>query len=61
MHVEYFSLHSVSRAEEYHQHYAGPGVHYLLTPDLEIGVRVFWGLSDDAADFVANAGVAVRF
>lgn len=48
MHVEYFSQCSINCREEYHQHYAGPGVHYLITPDLKIGVRVFWSLNDDA-------------
>lgn len=61
VHVEYFSLLSAGREDDYEQHYFGPGAHYLVTPNLEIGVRVFWGLSDDAADFISNAGVAARF
>ena len=61
VHVEYFSLNSINRAEEYHQHYFGPGAHYLLTPNFEIGTRVFWGLSDDAAEFICNVGFAARY
>ncbi len=38
-----------------------PGVHYLITPNLEVGVRVGWGLNDQSARFFANAGVGVRF
>ena len=60
-HVEYFSLLSDGRENEYVQHYAGPGLHFLLTPNIEIGARVFWGLSDDSAEFVSNAGMGVRF
>ena len=60
-HIEYFSLHSVNRDEEYHQHYAGPGAHFLVTPNFEIGARVFWGLSGDAAEFISNVGFAARY
>jgi len=60
-HVEYFSLLSVDREEEYQQHYIGPGSHYLLTPNCEIGARVFWGLNEDSAQFICNAGMGVRF
>jgi hypothetical protein len=61
VHVEYFSLLSVGREKDYRQHYAGPGAHFLVTPDVEIGARVFWGLSDDSADFICNAGMGLRF
>ena len=37
------------------------GTHYLLTPNLEIGVRVGWGLNQDAANFFANTGVGWRW
>ncbi|MCA9123138.1 MAG: transporter [Planctomycetaceae bacterium] len=60
-HVEYFGLLSVDRDNNYVQHYAGPGIHHLITPDWEIGVRVFWGLSDDSANFICNAGSGLRF
>jgi hypothetical protein len=61
VHVEYASLLSVGREKEYRQHYAGPGAHFLLTPNVEIGARVFWGLSDDAANFICNVGTGLRF
>jgi hypothetical protein len=60
-HVEYFCLLSVDREENYQQHYVGPGSHYLITPNLEIGARVFWGLSADSAEFISNVGMGVRF
>jgi hypothetical protein len=50
-HVEYFSLLSAGREVNYQQDYVGPGAHYLLTPNCEIGARVFWGLSEDSARF----------
>ena len=31
-----------------------PGVHYLITRDLEIGVRVGWGLNRQSPNFFSN-------
>jgi hypothetical protein len=61
VHVEYFTLLSVNRDENYQQHYIGPGAHYLLTPNWEIGARVFWGLSEDSVRFLCNVGMGFRF
>jgi hypothetical protein len=61
VHVEYFTLLSVGREEDYRQHYVGPGAHYLVTPNWEIGARVFWGLSDDSVRFLCNVGTGIRF
>ena len=61
VHVEYFSLLSDDRGENYQQHYVGPGFHYLLTPDVEIGTRVRWGMGDDSAEFICNTGLGLRF
>ena len=61
VHVEYFSELSVNREDNYVQHYAGPGLHFLITPNLEIGARVFWGMSNDSAEFISNAGLGVQF
>ena len=60
-HVEYFVLCSEGREENYQQHYVGPGIHFLLTPNFEIGTRVFWGMGDDAAEFACLSGIGVRF
>lgn len=60
-HVEYFGLFTEGRAMESTQHYFSPGVHYLITPDLEIGVRVGWGLNNQSPNFFSNVGVGIRF
>ncbi len=60
-HVEYFTLLSAGREENYQQHYIGPGAHYLLTPNCELGARVFWGLNKDSVRFLCNAGMGIRF
>jgi hypothetical protein len=60
-HIEYFGIFTDGRAEKLSQSYISPGVHHLLTPDFELGVRVGWGLGGDAANFFSNVGVGVRF
>jgi hypothetical protein len=60
-HVEYFGVFTDGREVESSQSYVSPGIHYLLTPDFEIGLRVGWGLGGDAANFFSNAGVGLRF
>lgn len=61
VHAEYFGHFSQDRADHFAKHFVSPGVHYLITPDIEIGVRVGWGLSDAAARFFSNAGLGWRF
>jgi hypothetical protein len=60
-HLEYFGIFTDDRDEELSQSYLSPGVHYLITPDFEAGVRVGWGLGADAANFFSNVGVGLRF
>lgn len=60
-HIEYFGIFTDGRVEELSQSYLSPGVHHLLTPDLEVGIRVGWGLGGDATNFFSNVGVGLRF
>jgi hypothetical protein len=60
-HAEYFGVFSQGRARDSSQNYFSPGLHYLVTPDLEIGTRVGWGLNDSAANFFANTGFGWRY
>ena len=61
VHGEYFGVISQGRASDQAQHYFSPGVHYLVTRDLEIGIRVGWGLNPDADRFFSNAGLGWRY
>lgn len=61
VHAEYFGIFSTNKGEEITRHYFSPGVHYLITPNVEIGMRVGWGLNDQTARFFSNAGVGLRF
>jgi hypothetical protein len=60
-HAEYFGIFTDGRADETSQHFFSPGAHYLVTPDLEIGFRVGWGLNHEAPHFFSNAGVGCRY
>lgn len=60
-HLECFGIYSDGQAEETSQTYVSPGLHFLATPDLEIGVRTGWGVSHDAALFFSNVGVGLQF
>ncbi len=61
VHAEYFGNFSQNRTDNFAKHFISPGVHYLITPNLELGVRVGWGLNDEAARFFSNAGLGWRF
>ncbi|MCI0464460.1 MAG: transporter [Gemmataceae bacterium] len=61
VHGEYFGLFSRDRATDFVRHYLSPGVHYLVNNNLEVGVRVGWGLNDQSARFFCNVGGGWRF
>lgn len=61
LHAEYFGLFSRDKAANFTKHFVSPGVHVLLTPDVEVGVRVGWGLNDQSSRFFANTGIGWRF
>lgn len=60
-HIEYFGIFTSHKERNTQAQYISPGVHYLLTPDFEIGYRLGWGLTDDASRFFVNAGIGYRF
>lgn len=60
-HAEYFGVFSEGREQESTQHFFSPGLHYTMTPNFEIGVRVGWGLNEQAPNFFSNAGIGWRF
>ncbi|HVL13956.1 MAG TPA: transporter [Gemmata sp.] len=61
VHAEYFGAFSAGKAEGLVRHFFSPGVHWLVTPNFEVGVRVGWGLNDQSARFFTNAGFGLRF
>jgi hypothetical protein len=61
IHAEYFGIYSDGRADETVQQFFSPGAHYLITSNLEIGVRVGWGLNQEAPNFFSNVGLGWRY
>lgn len=61
VHAEYFGIYSTEKAVPLNHQYFSPGIHYLITPDLEFGVRTGWGLNDETARFFTNVGFGLRF
>ncbi len=60
-HAEYFGVFSEGREHESTQHFFSPGIHYLISQDLEVGTRVGWGLNDQSPNFFSNIGIGIRF
>ncbi|MFN0199587.1 MAG: transporter [Planctomycetaceae bacterium] len=60
-HVEYFGIFSSGAENDVSRSFISPGTHYLITSNLELGIRVGWGISNDAPNFFSNAGVGWRF
>jgi hypothetical protein len=60
-HIEYFAICSQGAEDNFTRHLLSPGMHYMLTPNLELGARVGWGLTPDAPHFFSNVGLGWRF
>jgi len=61
VHAEYFGIYSQGAHEDFSRAFFSPGTHYLLTPNLELGVRLGWGVTEDAPRFFSNVGIGWRF
>lgn len=61
VHAEYFGIYSDGAGQEFSRAFFSPGTHILLRENLELGLRVGWGLTNDAPDFFSNVGVGWRF
>lgn len=61
VHAEYFGVFTSGKERESSRHYFSPGAHYLITNNFEVGVRVGWGLNEQAQRFFTNVGLGLRF
>jgi hypothetical protein len=61
VHGEFFGVYSDGIHVETSRTFLSPGGRYLITPNFELGLRLGWGVSEDAANFFANTGFAWRF
>lgn len=60
-HLGLFGTFSQGRAIEKDRVFISPGCHYNFTSNLELGLRIGWGLTPDAANFFVNTGFGWRF
>jgi hypothetical protein len=61
VHAEYFAILSSQKDVPLNIQYASVGGHVLATENLELGLRVGWGLNDTSPDFFSNLGVGWRY
>jgi hypothetical protein len=61
VHTEWFGNFTMGMEDDFNQSFFAPGSHYILGKNLELGLRVGWGLSAEAAPFFSDLGVAFRY
>ena len=61
VHAEYFGTFTQGLAEDVSRPFFSPGTHFVITEDVEIGLRVGWGMTEEAANFFSDAGLAIRY
>jgi hypothetical protein len=61
VHAEWFGGWTDGLEDERARPFVGPGTHFMITPNLEIGCRMGWGLAQDAAAYFVDSGLGWRF
>jgi len=61
VHAEWFGNHTAGLVDDTSSPFFSPGTHVMLTRNLEIGLRVGWGLTPEAAPFFSDAGLGWRW
>lgn len=61
VHAEYFGIMSDGKEKAIDVQYGSCGGHVLLTKDMELGLRLGWGLNDTSPNFFANTGIGYRY
>jgi hypothetical protein len=60
-HVEYFGVMSQARARDTSFQFIDTGLHYFITPDLEVGTTIAFGINDQSRGTIVNCGFGIRF
>jgi hypothetical protein len=60
-HVEYFGLMSQGKEHDYSKQLVDSGLHYLITPNWEVGAVVAFGINEQTRGTLVNVGFGVRF
>jgi hypothetical protein len=61
VHAEWFGSYTQGLVEDTQRPFFSPGTHFSIARNVEIGLRVGWGLTDEAAPFFSDAGIAIQY
>ncbi|MFN6190002.1 MAG: transporter [Planctomycetia bacterium] len=61
VHAEWFGSYTQGLLDDTQQPFFSPGTHFSITRNVEIGLRVGWGLAGVAAPFFSDAGIAIQY
>jgi hypothetical protein len=61
VHAEWFGTFTQGQLIDTSRPFFSPGTHFILAENIELGLRVGWGLTDQAAPFFSDAGLAIRY
>jgi hypothetical protein len=61
VHAEWFGSYTSGLSDNTSRPFFSPGFHYLVGRNMEIGLRVGWGLTNEAAPFFSDAGLGWRW
>ena len=57
VHAEWFGSWTQGLPDDSVRPFVGPGTHFMITPNCEIGCRMGWGLTRDAAGYYVDVGI----
>lgn len=60
-HLEYFSLNSSGKEDNFAAQVVDTGLHWIPTPNSEVGFLIGTGLNRDSPEMLVNVGIAFRF
>jgi hypothetical protein len=60
-HVEYFSIITNGKSEDSTMHFIDTALHYLITPNIEVGTIIAFGPHSHGLNIVTNTGIGIRF
>lgn len=60
-HIEYFSVNSSDKENDFTKQFIDTGLHYFITPDFEVGSIVAFGINEQTRGVLVNVGFGIRF
>jgi hypothetical protein len=60
-HLEYFGIMTQGKERDFSKQFIDTGLHYFITPNLEIGTVVAFGINEQTRGVLVNVGFGVRF